>query len=208
MEKKKKQFKFLVLIVSFVFVLAGCFHDAAKRENMVETNVNAPAGVEEDKEDRMATSTLEESAESIGEVKEESKEEISPSADVEQESEPQIDKETEAEEEVGRGETEAEPEPEEEEGVTTTTTEMDTENIFTLDEVAKHNTESDCWLILDNKVYDVTNFIPSHPGGKAIVEGCGKDATRLFETRPMGSGTPHSNRARIIRENYYIGDLK
>lgn len=54
----------------------------------------------------------------------------------------------------------------------------------------------------------VTEFISSHPGGKAILEGCGTDATELFETRPMGSGTAHSERARTLRENYYIGDLK
>ena len=79
---------------------------------------------------------------------------------------------------------------------------------FTSEEVAKHNSKDDCWLILDGKVYDVTKFIPAHPGGKAILEGCGKDATMLFETRPMGSESSHSARARAIRETYYIGDLK
>ena len=44
--------------------------------------------------------------------------------------------------------------------------------------------------------------------GKAILEGCGKDGTELYETRPMGSGTPHSDRARNLLEDYYIGELK
>jgi len=78
---------------------------------------------------------------------------------------------------------------------------------FTLDEISKHNSADDCWLAVHGKVYDVTNFIKSHSGGKAILEGCGKDATTLFETRPMGSGTPHSQNARNKIENYYIGDL-
>ncbi len=80
--------------------------------------------------------------------------------------------------------------------------------VFTLAEVAKYNTEDNCWLAINGKVYDATSYIPSHPGGKAIVEGCGKDATELFETRPMGSGTPHSDRARDALEKLYIGDLK
>jgi cytochrome b involved in lipid metabolism len=85
---------------------------------------------------------------------------------------------------------------------------VETEPGFTLGQVAQHNSDDDCWLVIDNKVYDVTEFISGHPGGQSIVEGCGKDATTLFETRPMGSGTPHSDRARTIREDYYIGDLK
>jgi cytochrome b involved in lipid metabolism len=79
---------------------------------------------------------------------------------------------------------------------------------YTLTEVAKHDNVDDCWLVLDGKVYDVTEFVSSHPGGKAILEGCGKDATELFETRPMGSGTAHSERARALSEDYIIGDLQ
>ena len=82
-----------------------------------------------------------------------------------------------------------------------------TATTYTLADVAMHNSGSDCWLAIDGRVYDVTSFIPSHPGGQAILQGCGTDATTLFETRPMGSGTPHSQRARSLLANYYIGDL-
>jgi cytochrome b involved in lipid metabolism len=71
---------------------------------------------------------------------------------------------------------------------------------FTAAEVAEHSTADDCWLILDGKVYEVTEFIPSHPGGKAILKGCGKDATQMF------AGHPES--AKAMKEKYYIGDLK
>ncbi len=51
-----------------------------------------------------------------------------------------------------------------------------------------------------------TVLTETHPGGHAIYEGCGTDATTLFETRPSGTGTPHSANARSILEKYYIGD--
>jgi cytochrome b involved in lipid metabolism len=71
---------------------------------------------------------------------------------------------------------------------------------FTTAEVAEHSSADDCWLILDKKVYEVTEFIPSHPGGKAILKGCGKDATQMF------AGHPES--AKAMKEKYYIGELQ
>ena len=79
---------------------------------------------------------------------------------------------------------------------------------FTLEEIADHGSADDCWLALDGNVYDVTGFIGSHPGGAALLEGCGKDATELYETRPMGSGTPHSQNARNLLPTYLIGELE
>ncbi|KAI8995498.1 FMN-dependent dehydrogenase-domain-containing protein [Trametes punicea] len=53
---------------------------------------------------------------------------------------------------------------------------------FSLDEVAKHNSPSSCWVIIKNKVYDVTEFLPDHPGGaKIILKYAGKDATSAYE---------------------------
>lgn len=78
---------------------------------------------------------------------------------------------------------------------------------YTLAEVAMHSEAGDCWMVIDNKVYDVSEY-QTHPGGEAILEGCGQDATELFETRPMGSGTPHSAGARNVMADYYIGDLE
>jgi len=79
---------------------------------------------------------------------------------------------------------------------------------YSIQDVAQHNKQSDCWLVIEGEVYDATKFIASHPGGKAILEGCGADATLLFENRPMGSGTPHSGRARDMLKDYYIGGLR
>ena len=69
-------------------------------------------------------------------------------------------------------------------------------------EVNRHNSASDCWMIVDNGIYDVTSYIPSHPGGAgAIVSYCGKDGTEAF------AGLPHSQYAAIILASYYVADL-
>lgn len=81
---------------------------------------------------------------------------------------------------------------------------------YTLAQVAEHANRESCWLAIEGKVYDVTPFVASgfHPGKDAILEGCGKDATTLFNTRPMGSGTAHSDKARGSLPKFVIGDLE
>ncbi|KAI1101617.1 hypothetical protein F4804DRAFT_335101 [Jackrogersella minutella] len=50
-------------------------------------------------------------------------------------------------------------------------------------EVAKHNTISSCWIVVNGKVYDVTPYLEHHPGGAAIlVKQGGRDATPEFRT--------------------------
>lgn len=80
--------------------------------------------------------------------------------------------------------------------------------VYSVEEIALHAAADDCWLLIDGKVYDVTEYVARHPGGKAVVEGCGKDSTELYETRPMGSGTPHSDKAREGLANYLIGQVE
>eukprot|EP00913_Durusdinium_trenchii_P001327 g1225.t1 len=50
------------------------------------------------------------------------------------------------------------------------------------EEVAKHNKDSDCWVIVGDQVLDVTAFLSEHPGGKkSIMMFAGKDATEEFD---------------------------
>ena len=57
----------------------------------------------------------------------------------------------------------------------------DTTKTYSPAEVATHNKESDCWVIVNGQVLDVTNFLKDHPGGKkAILIYAGRDATEEF----------------------------
>lgn len=57
---------------------------------------------------------------------------------------------------------------------------------YTVDEVKKHNTKDDLWVIIDGQVLDVTKFAPDHPGGEAaLMLYAGRDATEEVRTSAL-----------------------
>ncbi len=88
------------------------------------------------------------------------------------------------------------------------------DKIISKETIAKHNTQTDCWTIVNGSVYDITPYVPSHPGGAEILRACGADGTSLFNTRTtdsgdqVGSGTPHSNNAQGLLSQFKIGTLE
>ncbi|CAN6331110.1 unnamed protein product, partial [Urochloa humidicola] len=74
--------------------------------------------------------------------------------------------------------------------------------VYTLEEVAKHNSKDDCWLIIGGKVYDVTKFLEDHPGGDdVLLSSTAKDATDDFED------VGHSTTARAMMDEYLLGEI-
>ena len=73
--------------------------------------------------------------------------------------------------------------------------------------VATHNFRGgskSIWVVVFDKVYDVTNFLEEHPGGEEILlEYGGKDATKVFEDI-----VGHSVDAREMMSEYLIGELR
>lgn len=54
-------------------------------------------------------------------------------------------------------------------------------------ELASHCTPTDCWLNIDNVVYDVTDFLDKHPGGGAqLMSAAGEDASAMFHALHPG----------------------
>lgn len=54
--------------------------------------------------------------------------------------------------------------------------------VVSLEEVNKHNTRNDVWVVVNGKVYDVTKFLDEHPGGEEVLmDVAGRDCTKEFE---------------------------
>ena len=81
-------------------------------------------------------------------------------------------------------------------------------NYYTQKEISKHNKLNDCWIILYNKVFNITEFISNeHPGGFIPLSVAGLDATNLFiSTHPIYVNKMLNAESDFYLK-YYIGSL-
>jgi cytochrome b involved in lipid metabolism len=55
-------------------------------------------------------------------------------------------------------------------------------------EVAAHNSRETCWSTINGNVYDLTSWIPEHPGGEqAILQLCGTDGSAKYNGKHGGA---------------------
>ncbi|KAI1079093.1 hypothetical protein F5B20DRAFT_581513 [Whalleya microplaca] len=77
----------------------------------------------------------------------------------------------------------------------------DIKRTITIDELRKHDGESEPWFVVNGEVYDGTKFLEGHPGGAAsIVGAAGQDASEEFLAI-------HSENAKAMMVDYHIGTL-
>ncbi|PGH27703.1 hypothetical protein AJ80_00490 [Polytolypa hystricis UAMH7299] len=80
---------------------------------------------------------------------------------------------------------------------------MSTEKQFTYADVAEHSSKDDIYVVIHDKIYDVTKFVDEHPGGEEVLlDVAGQDSTEAFED------VGHSDEAREILEPMLVGTLK
>ena len=71
-----------------------------------------------------------------------------------------------------------------------------------MEEVNQHNSDTDCWVVIDKKVYDISEFVSQHPGGKQIlVNVSGDDVTDYFY------GLHRKEILEEVASDYLIGEL-
>jgi hypothetical protein len=74
---------------------------------------------------------------------------------------------------------------------------------YTMTQVAQNNKRANCWSVIDGSVYNLTNWIGSHPGGPDyIISLCGVDGTASFKGKHGNQGNPAQRLA-----GYLLGPL-
>ena len=86
---------------------------------------------------------------------------------------------------------------------TATPTPSATASGYTMAQVAANNSAKSCWAVIEGSVYNLTNWINSHPGGSgAIMSLCGTEATSSFNAQHANQSRPSSRLS-----GYLLGPL-
>jgi cytochrome b involved in lipid metabolism len=73
---------------------------------------------------------------------------------------------------------------------------------YSAEEVSQHGTINDLWMVIHDKVYDVTSFADEHPGGvDTLLDQAGGDASVEFDA------VGHSSAAQRMLEKYLVGTV-
>lgn len=44
---------------------------------------------------------------------------------------------------------------------------FDPSDTLSFNDLKRHNNDRDCWIAVHSKIYDITNYLDSHPGGSS-----------------------------------------
>ncbi|OLY78223.1 Ceramide very long chain fatty acid hydroxylase SCS7, partial [Smittium mucronatum] len=76
---------------------------------------------------------------------------------------------------------------------------------FSRSQVSEQNSRDSLWIINDNKVYDISKFIDTHPGGADwLLKFGGQDVTFVMKDKDLHS---HSDHSYSLLADFYIGDI-
>ena len=70
-----------------------------------------------------------------------------------------------------------------------------------------HNQDEDCWIVIHNKVYDVTDFLTEHPGGEEAIAVFGGKVGYQGDASDSFDDTGHSDYAHELLRDMYVGNL-
>ena len=83
------------------------------------------------------------------------------------------------------------------------TPEVTTQSAYTMAKVKENNSAASCWSVISGNVYNLTQWINSHPGGPSAIRGlCGVDGSSSFNGKHGRQSNPNETLA-----GYLLGPL-
>jgi predicted heme/steroid binding protein len=71
---------------------------------------------------------------------------------------------------------------------------IEAQSLYLLSEVEQHQIPQDCWVAIEGRVYDLSEYLPEHDRWLDIRDWCGQDATQDYNNK-AGLNKAHSLRA-------------